>query len=204
MSVPVIRTPSQGVAWLRARIGDTWITAEDRIPLEVDGHCLGIVGREYLGQASGYGYAYEVANELAHIGALKLGTAPFGVTHLWLGGPGHIATDCGSRDVICNVGLKIGITPWSSYRNMDYRGWAWPWEVPGWGPLKPIVTPPASALHVIRVGGRTALTRAEVIRQSTMSTLRFNQHNKARAVFLPGQNVVVPETCLAIAAGLGR
>jgi hypothetical protein len=60
-------------------------------------------------------------------------------------------------------------------------------------------------VHVVLVGGRTALPRAEVIRQSGMSTARFTRLNpKTPDPVKPGTPVRVPTSVSIIVAGRDR
>jgi hypothetical protein len=59
--------------------------------------------------------------------------------------------------------------------------------------------------HVVRVGGRTPLAYAEVVRQSGMSMARFRRLNpKLGAVVRPGTPVKVPPSVAVIVAGRDR
>lgn len=63
----------------------------------------------------------------------------------------------------------------------------------------------AVGLHTVLVGGRTALPRAEVIRQSGMSTSRFTRFNpRTPDPVKPGTPVRVPVSVKSIVAGRDR
>ena len=120
--------------------------------------------------------------------------------------PGHVvfvdpldAAYCFSTDIlrpgkVDRVPIKLITERWG----LAYRGWI-DWTPSGSLNLYPLVTDP---LHTIRIGGRTPLQKSEVIRQSGMSTDRFDQHNSNFPPVAPaGYKVVVPATCAAIYAG---
>lgn len=77
---------------------------------------------------------------------------------------------------------------------------------PTWVPfVYPPVTGQATGVHVVLVGGRTALPRAEVIRQSGMSTARFTRLNpRTPDPVKPGTPVRVPTSVTSIVAGRDR
>lgn len=193
--MPVIRSDAQAVAWLRARVGRSTITAEDGVPIPVDGHCAGIAARAFTGHPAGYGYARDIAKACGEAGVLHTGTAPDGVLHLWLGGPGHIATQSRPGKVLCNVGPLIGETSLSTYSGMQYVGWTHAANVPGWGPVELLVDyQPPLPVQKVYVGGRTPVTAREIAHILGISWARVIRFNGALLVSRarPGSAVRIP------------
>lgn len=137
--------------------------------------------------------------------------APRGGSLVYFGNgqPGHAvfvdplnSAYCFSTDILRSgkvdrVPLRLITDKWG----LPYDGWI-DWTPSGALNLVPVSS---DALHVIAIGGRTPLQRAEVIRQSGMSTARFNRFNaNCPAVVPPGYKVKVPVTCNAIYAGRDR
>lgn len=191
----VIRSDAQAVAWLRARVGRSTITAEDGTPIAVDGHCAGIAARAFTGHPAGYGYARDIASACGQKGVIHHDNAPDGCCHLWLGGPGHIATQSRPGKVLCNVGSVIGETSLSTYSGMHYVGWVHAVDVPGWGPFAAQVSNvvPAPVGH-ITVGGHTPVTAREIAHILGITWDRVVRFNGALLVSRakPGSVVRIP------------
>lgn len=136
----ILRYGRSAVDWLMKFEGKRFITDDRGVPLRVqsvtgNGRCLGIAARATTGHAAGYDYARDVVHVCDDLGLIKSGTPPIEGLRLWLGGPGHIAQVFGvGRKVICNVGPIIAVEDIDHWSSLNYVGWVYPWDIPGWGP----------------------------------------------------------------------
>ncbi len=149
-SMTIIRDAQAQRKWLRSRLGDSTVTAEDDITITVAHHCIGIAGRNATGRSANYDTANDAGDAVKAAGKLHTTPPRPGGLRLWQDDEaGHIAfVDDDTDFVLCNVDDVIARIKASAYSNLEYLGWCWPHQVPGWGPLGPDAEPyvrPASS-----------------------------------------------------------
>lgn len=113
--------------------------------IRVDGHCVGLVARAYLGHAAGYDDAHAMIDAVRAAGQLHTGRAPTGALVFYDGGAhGHVAikaarfrgiwgTDItGTRYTPNRVGRARHKRAPERLWGYRYVGWCLPEQIPGW------------------------------------------------------------------------
>jgi hypothetical protein len=139
-----VRATAAGVDRILAARGDSTFYG-----ISVQGHCMGIVARTWRlpSQSAGYAYATDGADAVIKAGKMRRDSdPPTGAIAWWAHRtadrrPGHVATVTRSRTVTGNVGATIQDAALSRFGNLEWLGWCWPYDVPGWATQGPPTDP---------------------------------------------------------------